>query len=82
LTKGIYFIGYQFSGSGTPTLGSGSPMVIASTQSPAEPPSNNNINNNGIKFSTFIANATSAPPTSIAMSATTAVVNVPYFLFY
>lgn len=82
LTKGIYFIGYEFSGTGTPTLGSGAPLVIASTQSPAEPPSNNNINNNGIKFSTFILNSTSTPPTSIAMSTTTAVVNVPYFLFY
>lgn len=82
LTKGIYFIGYEFSGTGTPTLGSGAPLVIASTQSSSEPPSNNNINNNGIKFSTFILNSTSTPPSSIAMSTTTAVVNVPYFLFY
>ena len=82
LTKGIYFIGYQFSGSGTPTIGSGAPLVIAGTQSPSDPPNTSIINPNGIKFSTFIANATATPPTSIAMSTTTAVVNVPYFLFY
>jgi hypothetical protein len=82
LTKGIYFIAYEFSGTGTPTMGSGAPLVIASTQSPSEPPSNNNINNNGIKFSTFITNSTATPPSSVAMSATAAVVNVPYFLFY
>jgi hypothetical protein len=82
LTKGIYFIGYQFSGSGTPTIGSGAPLVIAGTQSPSDPPNTSIINNNGVKFSTFIANATATPPTSIAMSTTTAVVNIPYFLFY
>jgi len=80
LTKGLYFIGYQFSGSGTPTIGAGDPLVIASTQSPSDPPSA--VNPNGIKFSTFIANTTANAPSSIAMSATTAVVNVPYFLFY
>jgi hypothetical protein len=80
LTKGLYFFGYQFSGAPAPTIGAGDPMVIASTSSPSEPPSS--VNANGVKFSTFIANTTSAAPTSIAMSATTAVVNVPYFLFY
>lgn len=82
LSKGIYFIGYQFSGAGTPTIGSGDPLIIASTQSPSEPPNTSTINPNGIKFSTFITNLTSTPPSSIAMSATTAVVNVPYFLFF
>lgn len=82
LAKGLYFIGYQFSGSGTPTIGSGDPLVVASTQSPSDPPNTSTINANGIKFSTFILNATATPPTSIAMSATTAVVNVPYFLFF
>ena len=82
LTKGIYFIGYQFSGSGIPTIGAGAPLVIASTQSPSDPPNTSTLNPNGVKFSTFIANTTSNAPTSIAMSATTAVVNVPYFLFF
>lgn len=81
LTKGIYFLGYQYSGSASnPTIGSGDALVIASIQSPSEPPSI--VNSSGIKFSTFIANATSAPPTSIAMSATTAAIAIPYFLFY
>jgi hypothetical protein len=80
LAKGLYFVGYQFSGAPAPTIGAGDPLVIASTESPSQPPSS--VNTNGIKFSTFIANLTSSAPTSIAMSATTAVVNVPYFLFY
>lgn len=81
LTKGLYFIGYQYSGSvSNPTIGSGDALIVATTQSPSEPPSA--VNTNGIKFSTFIANGTSAPPTSIAMSATTASANIPYFLLY
>lgn len=82
LTKGLYFIGYQFSGTGgtPPTIGSGDPLIIAGTESPAFPPAV--VNPNGIRFSTFISNATTTPPSSVAMSTTTFRVGIPYFLFY
>jgi hypothetical protein len=83
LTKGIYFLGYQYSGSlSNPTIASPPPLTIASTQSISDPPNTSIVNPNGVKFSTFIANITSTPPTSIAMSTTTAVIGIPYFLFY
>lgn len=82
LAKGLYFIGYQFSGTGgtPPTIGSGDPLVIAGTGGPAFPPTE--VNPNGVRFSTFITNATSTPPSSVAMSATSFRVGIPYFLFY
>ena len=82
LAKGLYFFGYQFSGTGgtAPTIGSGDPLVIAGAGGPAFPPTE--VNPNGVRFSTFITNATTTPPSSVAMSATSFRVGIPYFLFY
>jgi hypothetical protein len=81
LQKGLYFFGYQVSGTGTlPTIGAGDPLVIASTGSPALPPTE--VNPSAVKFSSFYPNATTTPPSTIAMSGCTARVGIPYFLFY
>ena len=81
LTKGVYFIGFQVSGTGTlPTIGCGVTMLAGSTESTSQPPTA--VNTNGIKVSSFINNATSSPPSSVAMSALSLTTNVPYFIFY
>jgi hypothetical protein len=77
LPKGIYFLGYQASGSaGTPTIASGTAMQTGLI----EPPSS--VNTNGIKISSFISNATTTPPASVAFSTTTVLQQVPYFILY
>lgn len=81
LTKGVYFIGFQVSGTGTlPIIGCGVTMLAGSTESTSQPPTA--VNTNGIKVSSFINNATSSPPSSVAMSALSLTTNVPYFIFY
>jgi hypothetical protein len=77
LTKGVYYLGYQVSGSaGTPTIASGTIMQIGLI----EPPSA--VNSNGIKISSFVLNATTSPPSSVAFSTTTTLQQVPYFILY
>jgi len=77
LPKGVYFLGYQTTGSaGIATIASGLTMQSAII----EPPSA--INPNGIKTSCQVANNTSAPPTSVAMSTTTTTQRIPYFILY
>ena len=77
LPKGVYYLGYQVSGSaGTPTIASGTIMQSGLI----EPPSA--VNSNGIKISSFISNATTSPPSSVAFSTTTTLQQVPYFILY
>jgi len=77
LPKGTYFLGYEASGSaGTPTIASGSIMQAGFIEPPTA------INTNGIKISSYISNATTTPPSSVAMSTTTIVHQVPYFILY
>lgn len=77
LPKGVYYLGYQASGSaGTPIIASGLIMQTGLI----EPPSA--VNANGIKISSFISNPTTTPPTSVAFSTTTTLQQVPYFILY
>jgi len=77
LAKGTYYLGYQASAaSGLPTIASGTIMQTGFI----EPPSA--VNTNGVKISSVIVNNTTTPPSSVAMSATTTVQRVPYFILY
>jgi hypothetical protein len=77
LTRGTYYLGYQVSGSaGVPTIASGQIMQTGLTELPSA------INPNGIEISTYTPNATTSPPTTIAMSGTTLSQQVPYFILY
>jgi len=81
LAKGLYFIAYQISGTGAlPTFGSGDALVIAGTSSPSFPPTE--VNPNGLKFSCYVANATTTPPLTVAASTTNFKAGIPYFMFY
>jgi hypothetical protein len=77
LAKGTYYIGYQASASsGTPTIASGLAMQTGFIEPPVA------INPNAIKLSCAIANLTTSPPVSVAMSSTSTAQRVPYFILY
>lgn len=81
LPKGLYFFGYQVSGTGTlPTIAAGEPLVVGAGTAFATPPTE--VNSNGVRFSSFILNPNTTPFSTIAMSGTTGRVGIPYFLFY
>ena len=86
LAKGIYFFAYQISsvtGVGTlPTIIAGDVMPVGEVagNSPQSPPSV--INTNGVKFCTYVTNAATTLPSSVAMSTTVGTNAIPYFMFY
>jgi len=86
LAKGTYFFAYQISsvsGVGVlPTIlgGAIAPVGEVAGNSPQSPPSV--INPNGVKYCTYLINAATTLPSSVAMSATVGTNAIPYFMFY
>jgi len=77
LAKGTYYIGYQASAaSGLPTIASGTIMQTGFIEPPTA------LNTNNIKVSSVIANTTTSAPSSVAISSTTTVQRIPYFILY